>query len=267
VSTSLHRIAVSAFGVALGVACDTALAESVARALPPGASPVPDGAVTEWYHLERAGDADARFVLRRGAHLLGTRFRAAPLLDVLEDSLRSDLARRAPGHVFVHAGVVAWQGRAIVLPGRSGSGKTTLVQALLDCGAQYGSDDYAVLDAEGRVYPYARALSVRQGAHRRLRVAAADAGAGLAMPGGLPIGLVCATSYRAGAAWAPQPVSPGDIAMQLFAHTLAADERPALTLQALAAAGRQAQGLAGERGDAPSCADAILAAIGRTSPP
>ncbi|NJD18152.1 MAG: hypothetical protein FIA95_02560, partial [Gemmatimonadetes bacterium] len=33
--------------------------------------------------------------------------------------------------VFVHAGVVSWKERALLLPGRSGVGKSTLVQALL----------------------------------------------------------------------------------------------------------------------------------------
>ena len=49
---------------------------------------------------------------------------AAGLLDAL---VRTRVAHDAPDRVFVHAGVVAQRGRAIVLPGRSMSGKTTLV--------------------------------------------------------------------------------------------------------------------------------------------
>jgi len=67
-------------------------------------------------------------------------------LDVFESELQLSVARRAQPEVFVHAGVVAVGGRAIVVPGRSGTGKTTLVRALVDAGATYFSDEYAVID-------------------------------------------------------------------------------------------------------------------------
>ena len=71
------------------------------------------------------------------------------------------IALHAPNHVFVHAGVVGVEDRAIVLPGRSFAGKTTLVAALVKAGAEYWSDEYAVLDADGLVHPYPKPLSVR----------------------------------------------------------------------------------------------------------
>ena len=40
-------------------------------------------------------------------------------------------------------------------------GKSTLVTALLRAGATYYSDEYAVIDGRGQVYPYARRLSLR----------------------------------------------------------------------------------------------------------
>src|SRR4051812_15498788 len=52
------------------------------------------------------------------------------------------VAERAPDHLFVHAGVVGWEGRAIVMPGASFAGKTTLVQAWLEAGATYYSDEF-----------------------------------------------------------------------------------------------------------------------------
>ena len=60
------------------------------------------------------------------------------------------VAERAPDHLFVHAGVVGWEGRAIVMPGASFAGKTTLVQAWLEAGATYYSDEFAVLDRAGQ---------------------------------------------------------------------------------------------------------------------
>ena len=73
------------------------------------------------------------------------------------------VAERAPDHLFVHAGVVGWEGRAIVMPGASFAGKTTLVQAWLEAGATYYSDEFAVLDRAGRVHPFARPLAIRDG--------------------------------------------------------------------------------------------------------
>ena len=64
-------------------------------------------------------------------------------------------------YVFLHAGTVGWHGKALVLPGDSHFGKTTLVAELVRNGAEYYSDEYAVLDPQGLVHPFARPLSLR----------------------------------------------------------------------------------------------------------
>ena len=73
------------------------------------------------------------------------------------------VAEHATDHLFVHAGVVGWEDRAIVMPGASFAGKTTLVRAWLEAGATYYSDEFAVLDRDGRVHPFARPLAIRDG--------------------------------------------------------------------------------------------------------
>src|SRR5205814_290720 len=96
-------------------------------------------------------------------------------------NLRLFVAAQAKDRVFVHAGVVAARGGAIVIPGRTFTGKSTLVAALVEAGAAYYSDEYAVLDERGRVHPFAKPISIR-GAHggrgRRLPVAALGGRAG-----------------------------------------------------------------------------------------
>src|SRR5262245_33841798 len=86
----------------------------------------------------------------------------AALLNYFETMVQLHVADYAPRRVFVHAGVVGWQGKAIVIPGRSFSGKTSLVVEFLKAGATYYSDEYAVLDHRGLVHPYPRLLSVRE---------------------------------------------------------------------------------------------------------
>jgi len=63
------------------------------------------------------------------------RIAGTPKLHQATDAFESDLqlfvAETAPRRVFVHAGVVALRGRAILIPGRSFSGKTSLGGALV----------------------------------------------------------------------------------------------------------------------------------------
>ena len=79
------------------------------------------------------------------------------------DSLvRILVAEFAPKNVFIHAGSVGWRGRAIILPGNSHFGKTTLVAELARSGAEYYSDEYAIIDEAGLVHPFARKLTMRE---------------------------------------------------------------------------------------------------------
>jgi hypothetical protein len=83
------------------------------------------------------------------------------VLDAFESALRIRIAEMAPRRVFVHAGVVGRRNLAIILTGKSYTGKTTLVRELIRSGADYYSDEYAVLDAGGKVHPFLRPLEIR----------------------------------------------------------------------------------------------------------
>src|ERR1700692_1331443 len=84
------------------------------------------------------------------------------VLEAFETELHLYTATESSDMTFLHAGVVGWQGRAILVPGRSFSGKTTLVRAMLRLGATYYSDEFAVVDNLGRVHPFARPLGIRE---------------------------------------------------------------------------------------------------------
>src|SRR3954468_14665598 len=116
-------------------------------------------------------------------------------LMMLEMQLSAHVAIAATDFVAVHAGVVAQDGRAIVLPGVSFSGKTTLVRALVEAGAVYYSDEYAMLDKDGRVHPYARRLSIRPPDAAAVEVSVEDLG-GVAGDAPLRVGLVAVPHYR-----------------------------------------------------------------------
>ena len=183
-------------------------------------------------------------------------------LDVLESELQLLVARHAQPDVFVHAGVVSIGGQAILLPGNSGAGKTTLVRALVAAGARYYSDEYAVLDASGRVHPYARRPSVRtpRGPKRREPVPR-DRGR---RP--IPVGVVIQTEYSSGAKWRPEPLSAGEQAIALLSHAVAARDRPREVLATLARAVSGSRGFKSQRGSADRTARALVALAAQPVP-
>jgi hypothetical protein len=183
-------------------------------------------------------------------------------LDALESNLQLYVAEAAPRYLFVHAGVVGWRGRAIVMPGRSLSGKTSLVAALVRAGATYYSDEYAVFDRRGRVHPYARPLGVReQGPRARATKRPVETLGGRAGARPLPVALVLASEYKAGARWRPRVLSPGEGALALLAHTVAARREPERTLSLLQRVVSGAELLQAVRGEAGPCAEHLLSRL------
>lgn len=255
----------TSYGVRVGVRTNDPLAlASFAERLPPGSELTEAGEVEDLYSVAFGG-GPARAGVRR-FHLLYVNARrlaratdAREMFERFESELKLHVAERAPRRVFVHAGVVGWKGRAILLPGRSFSGKTTLVSELLRAGAEYYSDEYAVLDAAGRVHPYARPLAVRsegaRGGCERLPPEAFG-GRGGARP--LRVGLVVLTKYREGALWRPRAVSPGRAALELLENTVSARSRPAAALAALGRVTASARALKCPRGEAAEAARSIL---------
>jgi hypothetical protein len=139
------------------------------------------------------------------------------LLDAFEDHAKIQTAYHAKGVLFVHAGVIGWHRRGIVMPGRSGAGKTTLARALMEAGADYYSDEFAILDAEGQVHPYALPLSIRGSGARPVRCAAEEIGARVGtMP--VDVDLIVITEYRRGARWQPRVLSKAEALLALGEH-------------------------------------------------
>src|SRR5256714_4520892 len=157
----------SAYGVRVGVRVNepVILRDVIAR-LPPGSKPASFQVVDHLYSIifgEAKTDSRVRRLSLAYWNLLriGRSRKFADVLDTFESHLQLTVAEHARSRVFVHAGVVGWKDRAILIPGLSHSGKTTLVEQLIRAGASYYSDEYAVLDERGRVHPYPRALGMR----------------------------------------------------------------------------------------------------------
>jgi energy-coupling factor transporter ATP-binding protein EcfA2 len=70
------------------------------------------------------------------------------LLPALVTLLFSVWYRSSVDFIAFHAGLVAFRGRTVLIPGNSGSGKTTTTAALLSVGAAYMSDDVVAVERE-----------------------------------------------------------------------------------------------------------------------
>jgi hypothetical protein len=176
----------------------------------------------------------------------------------LESQAHQFVAANARNHVFVHAGVVSWHGKAILIPGTSHSGKSTLVMALVKAGATYYSDEYAVLDLEGRVHAFPRSPRLRPDVlneHPESLSITPVNGASLCS---LPVGLVLKTRYNPAGTWQPQVLTPGEALLALLENTVAVRSQSELSVKTLKCAVTSAIGLQSERADAASAARHIL---------
>ena len=249
----------TAYGLRVGVrASAPGTMDRLRPLLPPGWKPAGSPEVERLYSLIVGGEGPRPNVRRFNLlYVDATRMARSMDLDAVLSNLESDLqlyiAERARRRLFVHAGVVGWHGQAIVIPGQSMSGKTSLVAALVRAGATYYSDEYAVLDARGRVHPYPTPLSIRERPDARAKKCPPEALGGRPGVGPLPVGSVSVTKYRQGARWRPRQLPPGRALLELLAHTVPVLRRPRAAITQAAKSGIRHAGSQGRarrgRGD------------------
>lgn len=258
-------LAFTAYGAQVGVRTnDAAALARVRELLPIGWAQAQAARVDELFSVWVAPPSTRPG--RRNFHLLydGAE-RLARTLDLdaiyraLENYLLLAVGYLAEGYAFVHAGVVEFQGRAILIPGRSHSGKSTLVKALLDAGATYYSDEMAILDGQGYVHPYPLELALRQaeGVERR----SAEGWGSRAGADPLRVGLVVVTQYAEGVAWRPRDLTPARGVMALLDNTVSARRNPQTTLPILRRAIANARIVKSRRGDAAATVEWITRSV------
>jgi hypothetical protein len=254
----MTELAFEAFGVGIAIVARPDVLSRVRMVLPPGSrekEPAPDD---EHFFVQLQENKVYR-VWQGGDGISGS----ADLhvaLEVLDSRLRAHIALHAPDHIFIHAGVVGYEGRAIVVPGKSFSGKTTLVAELVRAGATYYSDEFAALDDAGLVHPYPKPLSMRSGGLSQVDHAVEAIG-GVAGAEPLPVGLVVVTIYSPEANWDPRRLSSGEAVLAVLANTVPAQTRPEQAMSSIRKAVQGAVVLEGERGDAAALAPKLIAGL------
>lgn len=237
--------------------------ERIPSMLPPDARALPSPGTGESFGL--LADGSDGYVFTREGSPVSRRLDLDFALTLLENQLRIYIGLHAPNRIFVHAGAVANEGRAIVIPGPSFSGKSSLVLALVRAGAVYYSDEFAVIDEQGLVHPYPKSLSLRDNGELHGDHSVEHFG-GVAGEQPVRIGAVALTTYRPTAAWRPIRLSPGRGALAMLANTVAAIQRSQEALRVVTRALERAVILESERGEADEIAHELLEAVS-TAPP
>lgn len=261
-------LAFISYGVRVGIRVDKpGVLEQMLPFLPPGWKPSASPVVERLYSII-AGGAGRKPGVRLFNLVYANAGRIArtpeliQAIDAFEADLQLYVAEMSPNRVFIHSGVVGWRGQAILIPGRSFSGKTTLTAELVKAGAVYYSDEYAVLDAKGRVHHYARPLSIRQnGGLEKPKKYQVETLGGRRGAKPLPVALVVVSTYKPGATWRPRELSAGEGALALMANAVGVRRGPKNTLTALQQVVAGATVLQGNRGEAKQVIDYIFAKL------
>ncbi len=173
--------------------------------------------------------------------------------------LRLTIAEHAISRVFIHAGVVVWNEKAIILPAHSYGGKTTLVSELIKNGAEYYSDEYAVLDEKGLVHPFPKMLSVRGIVDEYLQKdVPVETFGGTAGIKPIPAGLVLFTKFEKNAKWKPEILTTGQGVFEILSHTIPIRYNPKFSLEVLNKTLSGARILKSKRGEATDISKTIL---------
>lgn len=265
-----HGFAFTSYGVPMGVrVSDPSLIPVIKTRLPRDAEIFAPEEVERYFSIilggRQPGSRVRAFNIAYLDHsLLARSHKLDDVLDACEAWFRLSIGELAPEHVFVHAGVVGWKGRAIIVPGKSLSGKSTLVAELVKAGATYYSDEFAVFEADGRVHPYIKPLSMRANpTARQTDVAVEDIGGRIGKDP-LPVGLVVMSEYQPRSRWQPRSLSPGGGALELLANALSARHSPERTLKALSRIASEAPVIKSKRGEADVAAKRILQLLDST---
>ncbi len=179
--------------------------------------------------------------------------------DALDSKIRLTVAEFAKDFIFLHAGAVGYQGKAIIIPARSFSGKTTLVAELAKRGMEYYSDEYAVIDPNGFVHPFAKKLSMRGiiSDYEQVDIAVEEMG-GTKGQRPIKVGLILVSKFKKNSKFKPKLISSGEGIIESIANSVSIRQNPKLVLDVLSQITSSAKILKMNRDEAAIFADQFI---------
>lgn len=209
---------IRAFEIRIRIECDSAeMRDALDRFLLP---PFPRCEIS-------SEEAEITIELEQGSSGIKVIFNGQPVCkaDTTHDAAREtvkalddELVDRLTALRAVHAGAVIFEGRALLIPGLSHAGKSSLVAELLRRGAIHLSDEYALIDHQGRVHSYPRPLLLRNGRPTQSLVLPEELNSRFATEP-VPVGWIIAVDYVPGGAWEAHQISQSEAVMLLLRNT------------------------------------------------
>jgi hypothetical protein len=240
----IAMVAFNSFGVSIAVECRPGDALAVSNCLPPGCKPVNPAETEHRFTFEPEPEQEDLFSVRYGRFSKGLPKPLNSALRILQKEIYLCIAEHSRNYAFIHASVVAWNKSAIIFPGASHAGKSTLAWALVQAGAVYYSDEYAVLDEQGTIHPFALPINLRLPNGERRAVVPDCVGSDPLEPV-----LIVFARYQPKGIWRPHPLRPGESMLRLVQHSISIRSNSAFVLRILKEITSSATAYAGTRGD------------------
>ena len=221
----------------------------------PNWTPCRDTEVDDTFTIERCDEDMVR--IRQQPADVDLTIKETLLTAELKRRCHLDLATKAPKLVFVHSGVVLTEHGLVVFPAKSYSGKSTLVRSLIDRGGLFYSDEYAVVDGEGKVRPFPRSHSERLSGGETRLTPAEELGWTEDL-GPVPVQTILVTKYGADKIWEPQSLSKGQAVVKLLENTVSARTDPQKAITYLSKLVEAAECIETPRPESKEAADLLL---------
>ena len=165
-----YHFVVRSDDVALGRHVEEVLAGF--RTPAPAQAPAPEVAapVEHCYSLSPSAEDTGRVDVRRDVTEVARGLRPGDAVAWVVSDVNRAASEASGEHLLFHAGALDAGGTGVLVPGPSGSGKSTLVAGLARAGLAYLTDELSALDlSSGRLLPYAKPITVKQGSFDVLR--------------------------------------------------------------------------------------------------
>lgn len=259
-----NLISFQTYGVRIGIKInESEMLEKVRKKLPeilPTGFEAIDSKEIEhlfYFRLKQDGDYELQLQQKGRENIIYDECRGSAF-DLLDNQLHLTIGEFTNSYVFIHAGVVSWKGKAIIIPARSFQGKTTLLAELVKQGAEYYSDEFALIDNEGYVHPFPLMLSVYNTDDESYKYISIESIGGKTGTTPIPAEMVLITEYKSGAAWKPKKLDFGSGLTEMALNTVPMRHNPAQSLKVLSTVANQALMVKSKRGEAKEAAQQIL---------
>jgi len=209
--------------------------------------------------LAGKSDVDSRarnyHLLYVNARRLVRTFDLRELMAALRYEIPEVIAHGAKGRLLLHAGAVAFKGKALLMPGRS-RGVATLVAELVRAGGEFYSDRFAQLNADGRLradpFPSMGASEGQADFARREKSRNAT------RRPGIPVGLIAFMEHQHDGISKPQNLTPGQALLSLLEYAPASWMQPRVSMEILHKLAASVTAVRGHCGEAALLVEPLL---------